>query len=373
MTEARYVVAHLAKSLLWYANTLLAGFLPPETCGLRPASMGWIVGLSPIVTALADLGLGHRWRTLSPSADATAVVQALGAPLVCLFFTLFGATALVPVPLRLVWAPVTLTGHHLSAARSAAERAGGDDRNRRASPVAPAGLAERRVERHRADGRAGRGAAVSPAQAIAYPLFTVAGAALLARGAMAAAVCADPATRAPAHAPGCGVVLTTLTEMIAACTVFRAMAPYFGAFAGGGAGMLIWAALASIVGQPLWMLLIGHLPAAGVTIAMAAVNGVAACVLPSPVRTAPLGVAVAGAAIGAGSTGLWLMLWYPLAAHRAVGVTTERLRRLLNRDAVLTGQKAADPQAAPFRLWISNEGTAALGPRPRGGKRPIGS
>jgi Na+/melibiose symporter-like transporter len=328
-TDVSYIVAHLAKSQLWHANSLLAGFFLTETCGLRPVHMGWIVGLSLIVNALADLGLGYRWRSAGATARTTAMLQARGAPLVCLFFALFCATGLMPPSIRLAWALVTLIGLRvtyplLDVPQNALVVLVAPDMHRRGRL-----LVLRNIASSIAGLTVGLVAApllLAPGQMLGYPLWAIgagglawAGAALLARSPLPPAPTPSVATGTSPHGPGFGIVLATLVVMIAASTVFRSMEPYFGAFAGGGAGMLIWAALASIVSQPVWLLLVRRLSPVRVAIVMAGVTGVAAVILLGPIRATPLGVAVTGVAFGAGSSGLWLILWYHLADHAGRG------------------------------------------------------
>jgi hypothetical protein len=271
-------------------------------------------------------------------------LQARGAPLVCLFFALFCATGLMPPSIRLAWALVTLIGLRvtyplLDVPQNALVVLIAPDMHRRGRL-----LVLRNIASSIAGLTVGLVAApllLAPGQMLAYPLWAIgagglawAGAALLARSPLPPAPTPSVATGTSPHGPGFGIVLATLVVMIAASTVFRSMEPYFGAFAGGGAGMLIWAALASIVSQPVWLLLVRRLSPVRVAIVMAGVTGVAAVILLGPIRATPLGVAVTGVAFGAGSSGLWLILWYHLADHAGRGGAVADRRLHLRIEAV---------------------------------------
>jgi glycoside/pentoside/hexuronide:cation symporter, GPH family len=76
-----YGLAHLGKSLFWYASEILFAFYLTEQVGLPAAQMGIVLGLGLIVSAGIDLVIATRFRRTLSDAAATGRLQFAGSVL----------------------------------------------------------------------------------------------------------------------------------------------------------------------------------------------------------------------------------------------------------------------------------------------------
>lgn len=318
MRLSPYLLAHFAKSQLWHASTLLFVFFLTERCDLAPAATGWIMGLSLLANAGADVVLGRCWRGAA-SARGVGALQALGAPLSAGFFIASCATALIAPSLQLGWALVTILGFRITyplidvpqnalvpllvtapadrcrllALRNVASQLANLCVSGMAAPLLIGG----------ADDRA------YLAWAVAVAALSCAGAGLLARVRLPDS--AGPvAAAAPAGAmPGYRSLVILLAVMVAAGATFRMLEPYYAAFAAPDKGFLVWAATGALIAQPLWLVASDRLGAARALQLTAAVLAGAALLLLTPLRTGALGASAIALGYGAGTGALWLALW----------------------------------------------------------------
>lgn len=103
-----YGFAHGGKSLVWQLSETMFAFFLTEACGLRPATMGWVLGASLIVNAFADLLVGTLLARRIQNVAIAGVAQWAGALSACAALVLFGLSGLVPEPVRLVYATILL-------------------------------------------------------------------------------------------------------------------------------------------------------------------------------------------------------------------------------------------------------------------------
>lgn len=78
-STAVYGLAHLGKSLFWYAGEILFAFYLTEQVGLRAGQMGIVLGLGLIASAGIDFIVATRFRRTLSSAAATGRLQFLGS------------------------------------------------------------------------------------------------------------------------------------------------------------------------------------------------------------------------------------------------------------------------------------------------------
>lgn len=81
-----YGLAHLGKSLFWYASEILFAFYLTEQVGLRATQMGVVLGLGLIVSAVIDLVIATRFRRTLSDAAATGRLQFAGSVLCAVAF-----------------------------------------------------------------------------------------------------------------------------------------------------------------------------------------------------------------------------------------------------------------------------------------------
>lgn len=379
----RYLGAHFAKSQLWHASCLLFAFFLTESCGVAPGTMGWLLGGALVVNGLMDLAVGWRFNGRIADARRAGRLQAMAAPGIALCFLLFTLTPLLPAGWRLCWVAATLVG--LRALYPLLDVA----QNALVAMMTADPLVQRRL-------LAARNVASSLAAlaiaAIAAPLL-IAGqepwgymlwsggtggllwltAARLNRG------LADTRDREPqsegigtsqARAPRRFVaVLAALVVMMIASTIFRTMEPYFAAFASHRLAMLVWSSIGAILSQPIWLAVIRRRGIARALTGMAVAMLCAGGLLVGPMRISQGGGVAIGLLHGAGSSGLWLVLWSimtqaaaPGRALRYVGSFTCVSKLSQAAGMVLVGQilsaspyadTLADPASLPARAMVA--------------------
>jgi Na+/melibiose symporter-like transporter len=99
-----YGFAHAGKSLVWQLSETLFAFFLTETCGLKPAMMGWVLGASLIVNAIADLLVGGLLARRIRDVASAGAAQWAGALAACAALICFSLSGLVPEPVRLGYA-----------------------------------------------------------------------------------------------------------------------------------------------------------------------------------------------------------------------------------------------------------------------------
>jgi Na+/melibiose symporter-like transporter len=81
-----YGLAHLGKSLFWYAGEILFAFYLTEQVGLPASQMGMVLGLGLIVSAAIDIITASRFRRTLSDAAAAGRLQFAGSILCALAF-----------------------------------------------------------------------------------------------------------------------------------------------------------------------------------------------------------------------------------------------------------------------------------------------
>lgn len=332
---AAYLLAHFAKSQLWHASTVLFGFFLTEACGMDAATMGAVMAGSLLVNGVMDGLIGRRARR-TPGGLATGLRrQGLHAGLACLFFMGFCATPLFGPDQRLPWAVATILAFRMAYAcvdvpQNAAVSVISDDvdarcvlLSRRNIASALANLAVGVV----AGGLLihGRGIGLWLAWAGSVSILACATAARLQRLAPRARNdgrgFADP-THLPIPPVGqelapFGALLASLAVLMFACSSFRSFEPYYAAYVGKGIGLMAAAAIGGMVSQPLWVACRRCLGMRATLAIIASLLILAALTVMGAWRTDRIGIVIVGVNFGAGTSGLWLMLWTNMLAHAA--------------------------------------------------------
>jgi Na+/melibiose symporter-like transporter len=327
-----YLLAHFAKSQLWHASTLLFGFFLTEACGLNASAMSLVMAATLALNGVVDAALGVHWRGRMSGLAGAARLQLGATPATCLFFLSFCATPLIGAELRLPWALATLLGFRVAYPFIDVPQN---------AMVALAPLDE--------DGRCTLLALRNVASGLASIAVGGCGGPLLIHGhadlpwlawaaTLSLLVCATgwwlaraPVTGVagpPSRCDGDGealpftTILAALTVMVAASSLFRALEPYYAAYAAGGVGLLLWAGIGGLVSQPAWLACRRRVRTSGALGAAALALLLAALILLGPLRTTAAGVILAGLGFGAGTSGLWLMLWAAMMHRAAAGGAT---------------------------------------------------
>ncbi len=328
-TTIPYLVAHFAKSQLWHASTLLFAFFLTESCRLSVGAMGGIMAGSLVLNGLVDATLGLRWRTrVVRMADALRL-QAWGAPLTSLFFLLFCMTPLIQPGYRLIWALLTLLGFRASyplidVSQNAVVALGAMTDDARCALLARRNIAS--------------GLAALAVGGLAAPLLIHGRDAvvwLAWAGCVSTLVCGsawwlacmktsdgEASSAVPSENPRTipfAVLLVALAVMMTGTAAFRTLEPYYAAYAGNGAGLLLWAAIGGLAGQMLWFAGRHRLTMAGLLMIVVLLLGMATIGL---LQATPLGAVVAGTGFGMGTGGLWLVLWSAMMNRAATGQPT---------------------------------------------------
>lgn len=328
----RYLLAHFAKSQFWHTSGLLFAFFLTEACGMSASTMGIVLAMSLAINGLVDWQLGRYWRT-SVGDTATALrLQARCAPLAALAFLLFCATPAIDADARLWWAVATLFAFRLTYPLIDVPQ------NAMVALASPAAATQMRwlAARNMVSAAAGLSVSLMAAPLLLYAgddtpylIWAVAAAGFVCLTAWwlgRAPLCPVPVERpslpVARFEPPFIIILAALAAMMVASTFFRAMEPYFAAFASDGIGLLVAGSIGTIVSQPLWMLCERRTSARNLFLIAAMVSLLAAMALLSPLRSSPLGVIIVGAGFGIGSGGLWLMLWGAMMARASRGHAT---------------------------------------------------
>ncbi len=320
-----YLAAHFAKSQLWHASTLLFVFFLTERCGLAPVATGWIMGVSLLANGVADIALGRCWQDVR-SARSAGRRQAIFAPLAAGCFVLACATALLPPPLRLGWALVTILGFRMTYPLIDVPQ------NTLVPLLAATPAAQRRLLAYRnvASQLANLAVCVLAAPvligfdddrvyfgwAVAVGALACAGAVSLARMPMTdRPPPVDSDAAADGMVPGYRMLALFLAAMVLAGATFRTLEPYYAAFAARGTQFLLWTALGALVAQPLWIAGAARIGAVRSLIATSIAPAAAALLLLTPLRTTMPGAAGIAIGFGIGTGALWLALWSAMVVH----------------------------------------------------------
>ncbi len=335
---AGYLVAHSAKSLVWHSSGLLFAFFLTETCGLSPGAMGAVIALSLMVNALADVAFGTLWHRCQRMPFGLGRAQAVGGVLAAVSFVTFCALPFAPVVVRFPVAAVLLIAFRLSFAMLDVSQNAMVAMLAR-SPSARSGLL---AARNICSGLASLAVAL-----VAVPTLLsgtdralrhlcwagMAGCAVALSAALLARSRALRHAGPPADASSIGrpipfnPLLAIAGMLVVASTLFRSLEPYVVAYAGVGRGILLWASVGAIAGQPLWFLAASRLSPAPAAALAGSIALVGAAALVAPQTPHGLGGLLAGLGFGIGSGGLWLMLW-------TAAVQTDALRRTARLSAV---------------------------------------
>lgn len=382
----RYLGAHFAKSQLWHASCLLFAFFLTESCGVAPETMGWLLGGALVVNGLMDLAVGWRFNGRIADARRAGRVQAMAAPGIALCFLLFTLTPLLPVGWRLCWVVATLVG--LRALYPLLDVA----QNALVAMMTADPLVQRRLlaARNVASSLAALAIAAIAAPLLisghgrwGYMLWAGATGGLLWLTAIwldrglnrALAGWADRPPRSgvitapqPPAPQSFAAVLAALVAMMIASTIFRTMEPYFAAFASHRLAMLVWSSIGAILSQPIWLAVIRRHGIARALTGMAVTMLCAGGLLVGPMRMSQGGGVAIGLLHGAGSSGLWLVLWsimtraaVPGRALRYVGSFTCVSKLSQAAGMVLVGQilsaspyadTLTDPASPPARAMV---------------------
>lgn len=380
----RYLLAHFAKSHLWHASTLLFGFFLTEICALDTRAMAAIMAGSLMLNGLIDAALGACWSRTVTTVGAATRRQALAAPFACLFFLAFCATPLLAPGYRLGWAMAMLVAFRACYPFVDVPQ------NAMVALLVPGTDArcELLARRNVASGLAGLSVAT-----LAAPLL-INGQALAVwlswAGCLALFVCGTAWSlrggpendhRAPPNPVlerdariAMPILLAILVLMMVLGTSFRALEPYYAAYAGAGGSLLIGGALGGIVSPPIWALCHRRLGPASVLSGAAALLLLAAAAL--LVAPPALAGAMAGLGFGAGMSGLWLILWSAMMAHAATAKATGhaglftcvsklgQAAAMLLLGEILSASPyrvtMADPRSAPLLLMAAAAGIVAL-------------
>ena len=327
-----YLLAHFAKSQLWHASTLLFGFFLTEACGLSAAAMSVVMAATLAINGVVDAALGMRWRGRMVGLAGAARLQLAATPATCLFFLSFCATPLVEAEARLSWALATLLGFRLAypfidVPQNAMVALAPLDEDGRCTLLArrnlASGLASIAVGGWAGPllihGRADRAWLT---WAAILSLLVCATGWWLARS-PDCGIAAQPARRYDdGVALRFATILAALAVMMAASSLFHTLEPYYAAYAAGGVGLLLWAGIGGLVSQPAWLACRRRVRTSGALGAAALVLWLAALILLGPLRATAAGVILAGLGFGAGTSGLWLMLWAAMMRRAAAGGTT---------------------------------------------------
>lgn len=359
-----YLTAHFCKSLLWHGSSLLFAFFLTETCAIPPGTTGMLIGLTLLVNAVADV-LATRCGALCASGTAAiGRAQALGAPFGCLFFILFAATPLVPPQWRETVALATLLGFRLSytlldVPQSAMVAL---------IAVPPTERSVLLAARNMASGVASLVVSAVAAFVLLVPRADAAflyleWASLVAASVMLSAwwlghrVRAGPAWPVATPQAGGGgdppfaVTLVLVAAIILAGSIFRTMQPYAAVFAGTGAGLLLWASVGAIVCQPFWAAIDRRLSRRWQPVLAGATAALAGMFFAGPIRSHPVGAAMAGLGFGIGTGGLWWMLSGAAMRHIAPA-------QAIGRAGLFTAMSKAVQGIAAIGLGLALDGMA---------------
>ncbi len=320
-----YLLAHFAKSQLWHASTLLFGFFLTEACGLEATAMGMVLAGSLIVNGVADAVLSRCCTSLPASLQH----QRASAAVTCAFFLAFCATPLLEAGDRLVWAFVTILGFRLSypfvdVPQNALVTLIADGPEARCSLLA---------RRNIVSGLANLAVGLIAAPLLIHRCGTLVwltwagGVSLLVCGTAPvlrrlAVMCEDkqdvdavPGGNAATQSPPIALLLGSLAVAMVAGSAFRSLEPYYAAFISKSAGLLVSAALGSMISQPLWAACRRRIGAGATLVVVAGLLLASAVMLAGPWRAERNVAVMIGLGFGAGTSGLWLMLWTALMAH----------------------------------------------------------
>lgn len=104
--DLTYGVAHLGKSLFWYASELLFAFFLTNYAGLSAIEMGNVIALGFVASAAMDVATGLGLRRTLTNARAAGRLQILGAILCSGTMLLVLVCPLLPAPWRFAYSLV---------------------------------------------------------------------------------------------------------------------------------------------------------------------------------------------------------------------------------------------------------------------------
>ncbi|WP_033923560.1 MFS transporter [Sphingomonas sp. 37zxx] len=103
-----YSTAHFGKSLLWNSSALVFAFFLTEAAGMRPATMGLVLGISLLFNACMDVVVGRMLAGRVTDVRAAARIQAIGAGFAAASFAAFAITGFISTDSRFAYALTTL-------------------------------------------------------------------------------------------------------------------------------------------------------------------------------------------------------------------------------------------------------------------------
>ena len=98
-----YGLAHLGKSLFWYASELLLAFYLTELAGLSPHQMGLVLCAGLVVSAVIDVVVGARLGRVMPDARSAGRLQLFGAAACAAAFLAITAGVWAPIEWRFAY------------------------------------------------------------------------------------------------------------------------------------------------------------------------------------------------------------------------------------------------------------------------------
>lgn len=329
-----YALAHASKTLFWAASDIYFAFYLTEVCGIAASRMGLLMAGSYGLNALADWWLGRRLAASVRSAHAAARLQLVGALLCSGTLFLFGLTALVSPDQRLPAALLALMAFRLSyslydipqnALLALAGRDAREQARMAAARLAVSGIARVTltasfvplfVQRSTEAQIGGFLVLVS-----IMALLGVAGAGLLACRLRDDDGLLEEASEARTGNGTATVLHLMMMTLSLGTTIFTQLEPYLAAWILGsrweGVALLTAVALGTSLTQPLWLAAARHLPRHVAAISALLLAAASCAAFPFLILDGGMAVPVIGIGYGAGTGGLFFMLWTAIAARAA--------------------------------------------------------
>lgn len=328
-----YGLAHLGKSLFWYASEILFAFYLTEQVGLPAAQMGLVLGIGLIVSAGIDLTIATRFRCTLSDAAATGRLQFTGSVLCAAAFLgvflgfwvpvsfSFGYALAAGLAFRIAFALFDLPQNALMALATS----GSASRDRVASTrIWFSGVAilviALAVGPLVADPESSAAAMRYLVLALLVGVPAVIGSAALARVVRHTDPAAPEMSRERVEATALPrpsavfwllMILMVITSL--ATPIFSKLEPYFASFVIRSplwGGVIISAmALGIVLGQPVWALLCRHHSRAKVMVGAAAAQIISLLWFWIWPVEQPLGFAGAAFVFGLGNGGVGMVLW----------------------------------------------------------------
>ena len=345
-TTCAYGLAHLGKSLFWYASEILFAFYLTELVGLSTAGMGVVLATGLLVSAGIDIVVGFSFRRSLTDARLAGRLQLLGAILCALAFPAVFLGFWIEEEFRFSYAIAAGLGFRLAYAlydipQNALMALGTQDRSARdrvastriwfsglatlliavaVGPLIAAGDQEDAAVRY-----------MILAACVAAP--AIIGAAALSRiVGRSAQTGLPPITIGGAHTqrPNVRAIFTLMLALMfvtsLATPLFAKLEPYFASFVlrspFWGGTIIVAMAVGITLGQPLWALLCRRTSHARVMSIAAVVQIVALAIFGGIPGLPPEGLTICAFGFGLGNGGVGMVLWASFAdavARSAVG------------------------------------------------------